>query len=129
MKLCLEAVTSLRYKLRMFGVPIDEPTNVLCDNLSVVYNSSKTESTLNKKYNAIVYHAVRWVVATRVIRVGKVAGEYNLTDAMTEGPHAAFLYLTETVEKEGHHRSDVKICTHYGPRAVRSIGLSTDMIR
>ena len=28
MKTCVEAITALRYKLRMFGVPIDEPTNV-----------------------------------------------------------------------------------------------------
>ena len=79
MKLCLEAVASLRYKLRMFGVPIDEPTNVLYDNLSVVHNSSKIESTLNKKHNAIAYHAVRWGVAAGTTRVGKIAA-----DAMTK---------------------------------------------
>ena len=79
MKLCLEAVTSLRYKLRMFGVPIDEPTNVLCGNLSVVRNSSKIESTLNKKHNSIAYHAVRWGVAAGITRVGKIAA-----DAMTK---------------------------------------------
>ena len=29
----------LRYKLRMFGVPIDGPTNVYCDN-EAVYNNT-----------------------------------------------------------------------------------------
>ena len=57
---------------------------VLCDNLSVVRNSSKIESTLNKKHNSIAYHAVRWGVAAGIIRVGKIAGEYNLADAMTK---------------------------------------------
>ena len=84
MKTCVEAITALRYKLRMFGVPIDEPTNVLCDNLSVVNNSSKIESTLHKKHNSIAYHAVRWAVAASIIRVGKIDTNFNLADAMTK---------------------------------------------
>ena len=30
-KTCVEHITALRYKLRMFGVPVDGPTKVLCD--------------------------------------------------------------------------------------------------
>ena len=84
MKSCVESITALRYKLRMFGVPVEEPTNVLCDNISVVNNSSKIESTLNKKHNSIAYHAVRWAVAAGVIRVGRVDTNFNLADAMTK---------------------------------------------
>ena len=84
MHICLEAITAIRYKLRMFGVPVDQATNVLCDNKSVVDNSSKIESVLNKKHNAISYHAVRWGVAASIIRVGKIDGDYNLADAMTK---------------------------------------------
>ena len=36
---CLEAVECLRFKLQMFGIPVDGPTNVLCDNNSIVNNS------------------------------------------------------------------------------------------
>ena len=68
----------------MFGVPLDEPTNILCDNESVVKNSSKIESTLDKKHNALAYHAVRWAVAAGSVRIGKVDGNYNLADAMTK---------------------------------------------
>eukprot|EP00957_Ditylum_brightwellii_P130437 9950699-Ditylum_brightwellii.AAC.1 len=32
---CLEAVESLRFKLRMFGIPIDGPTCEMCDNSSI----------------------------------------------------------------------------------------------
>ena len=84
MKTCVEAITALRYKLWIFGVPIDEPTNVLCDNISVVNNSSKIESTLHKKHNSIAYHAVRWAVAVSIIRVGKIDTNFNLADAMTK---------------------------------------------
>ena len=84
MKTCTEAITALRYKLRMFGIPIDGPTSVLCDNQSVVNNSSKIESILNKKHNSIAYHATRWATAAEVIRVGKIGTEENLADAMTK---------------------------------------------
>ena len=38
MKVCIEALEGLRFKLRMFGVPLPkgEPCHVFCDNESVV---------------------------------------------------------------------------------------------
>ena len=84
LKTCFENIVALRYKLRMFGVPIDGETKILCDNQSVVNNSSKIESVLNKKHSSIAYHMVRWSVAAGIVRVGKVLGDYNLADAMTK---------------------------------------------
>ena len=84
MKTCMEYIVALRYKLRMFGVELDGPTKVLCDNNSVVNNSSKVESVLNKKHNSIAYHAVRWAVAAMIMIVGKIHTDYNLADAMTK---------------------------------------------
>ena len=84
LKTCMESIVALRYKLRMFGIPFEGPTQVLCDNKSVVDNSSRIESKLNKKHNAIAYHAVRWSVAAATIIVGKIDGELNLSDAMTK---------------------------------------------
>ena len=62
-----EMIEGLRYKLRMFGIPIDGPTDVLCDNQSVVTNSSVPESTLSKKHNSICYHQVREACAAETI--------------------------------------------------------------
>ena len=59
MKTCLEEISALRYKLRMFDIPIDMPVSVLCDNKSVVDNSTTLSSKLNKKHNSIAYHATR----------------------------------------------------------------------
>ena len=42
----------------MFGIPIDGPADVFCDNQGVVKNTSLPESMLSKKHNAINYHAV-----------------------------------------------------------------------
>ena len=68
----------------MFGVPFVGPTEVLCDNNTVVLNSSQVESKLNKKHNALAYHAVRWAVAASIIRLGWIASEENLADAYTK---------------------------------------------
>ena len=35
MKNAVELVTAIRYKLRMFGVPVDVPTDMFCDNEAV----------------------------------------------------------------------------------------------
>ena len=48
MRIAKELIVALRYKLRMFGVPIDGPANVYCDNQGVVKNTSLPESTLSK---------------------------------------------------------------------------------
>lgn len=85
LKSCIESITHLRYKLRMFGVPLsDEPARILCDNESVVKNSSHVESTLNKKHNSIAYHYTRWNVAARAIEVAWINGMDNLADAFTK---------------------------------------------
>ncbi len=43
----------------MMGVAIDGATHVYGDNMSIIKNTSKPESTLNKKSNTVCYHAVR----------------------------------------------------------------------
>jgi hypothetical protein len=62
MKHSIENLCSIRYKLRMMGVPIDGATRIFSDNMSVVTNLSKPESTLKKKSNSVCYHAVREAV-------------------------------------------------------------------
>ena len=84
LRICKELIVALRYKLRMFGVPIDGPANVFCDNRGVVKNASVPESTLTKKHNAINYHAVREAAAAGILRVGKEDGETNLADLLTK---------------------------------------------
>ena len=47
----------------MMGVPIEEATKVYCDNESVVNTTTRPESTLKKKHNAINYHRCREAIA------------------------------------------------------------------
>lgn len=83
MKTCVEEISALRYKLRMLGIPIKGPASILCDNKSVVTNSSLLSFKLNKKHNSIAYHAVRWARAANMIRVGWIKTQDNLADALT----------------------------------------------
>ena len=65
-------------------MPIDGAANVFCDNRGVVKNASIPESTLQKKHNAINYHAVQEVALAGILRVGKEDGQTNLADMLTK---------------------------------------------
>ena len=84
MRIAVEQVEALRYKLRMFGIPIDGPADIFCDNQSVVKATSSPETTLSKKHNAICYHKVRESAAAGTIRVAKEDGTTNLADIFTK---------------------------------------------
>jgi hypothetical protein len=84
LRVAKDMIISLRYKLRMFGVPLRGPASVLCDNQGVVKNASLPESALSKRHNAINYHSVREAVAAGIIRVGKEDGVTNLADVFTK---------------------------------------------
>ena len=84
-------IEGLRYKLRMFGVPIDGPTNIFWDNQSVINNASVPELPLKKKHVAICYHRVREACASGLIRIAKEDTKTNLADL-----------FTKTLEREKH---------------------------
>jgi hypothetical protein len=86
MRISIEMIEGLRYKLRMFGVGIDGPCNVFCDNNGVVLNMINPDSKLTKKHAAINYHRVREAIAAKTIRVSKEDTKTNLADCCTKLP-------------------------------------------
>ena len=84
LRICKELIVALRYKLRMFWVPLDIPADVFCDNHGVVINASKQEYTLHKKHTAINYHTVCKVAAAGILRVVNEDGEADLVDLLTK---------------------------------------------
>ena len=80
----VEMVEALRYKLRMFGVPLEGPANAFCDNQSVLLNSTLPSSTLKKKHNLVNYHKVRSFITAGTIRVTKEPSETNTSDLLTK---------------------------------------------
>ena len=70
----------------MFSIPLanDGTVNVYCDNQSVVHNTTRPESVLKKKHNAVCYHRVRESFARKIIRIAKEDTETNLADLFTK---------------------------------------------
>lgn len=71
MKQAIELVKALRYKLRIFGVPLSGPVNMYCDNEAVFKNVVMPSLVLNKKMHSISYHFYREAVDGGVCRVEK----------------------------------------------------------
>jgi hypothetical protein len=84
LKNAIELIEGLRYKLRMFGIEIEGPTGIYCDNEAVVRNCSTPESVLKKKHHSIAYHRNREAVAAGTVRIAKEDSATNLADVFTK---------------------------------------------
>ena len=84
MRTGLETAQGLRYKLRLMGVLIETPIYIYGDNMSVIHNISKPESTLKKKANSINYHYIREAVAANECQTGHISTHENPADIATK---------------------------------------------
>ena len=84
MKQGMETLCGLRYKLRMMGVPLSGPSYIDGDNMSVIHNMQRPESTLKKKSNSVCYHAVREAVAMGECLTGHILTHDNPADIITK---------------------------------------------
>jgi len=80
----MDAMRGLRYKLRMMGVSISGPSYTYGDNMSVIHNTQRPESTLKKKSNSVCYHAVRESVAMGECLTGHISTNDNPADLATK---------------------------------------------
>ena len=98
MKTAIELVEGLRYKLRTMGCPVDGPTYIKADNMSVVHNCSTPESVLKKKSNSVAYHFCRERAAARIVSIGWVPSDQNILDMFTKSqPGPVRIRLAEQV--------------------------------
>ena len=79
-----QLLVSLNYRLRMFGIPIDNPVYFFCENKSVTKNVTLPQSVTNKRHNAICYHGLSEAYDTEVIRFGWIQSKYNQDDLGTK---------------------------------------------
>ena len=84
MRTAVEHIEALCYKLRMFGIPVEGPMNVFCDNEAMFKTTTIPESTLKRKHNSICDHCCHKAVAARVMRVAKEGTLTNLADLFTK---------------------------------------------
>ena len=59
MKQAIEYVKGFWYKLRMMGIPVEDPTFIFGNNQSVLSKTIMPESMLKKKTKSIAYHFVQ----------------------------------------------------------------------
>lgn len=84
LRIATEQIISLKYKLKMMGIKVEDSANVFCDNEALAKKSSTPQSVLTKKHNAICFHKVRECCAAGIIRVGWIDGKSNPADLFTK---------------------------------------------
>jgi hypothetical protein len=92
MRIAVEALLEIRYKLRMMGIKFEPTSDLLCDNYSVIVNTQLPTSSLKKKHNSVAYHKCREAVAAKIIRTGHIDGKFNLADVLTKAKSPADHY-------------------------------------
>ena len=80
----IETLRGIRYKLRMMGIPVEGPSYIFGDNMSVIKNTQTPESTLKKKSNSICYHFCRESIAMGESLTAHVPTNDNVADLATK---------------------------------------------
>ena len=84
MRKAVELARSMRYTLRSLGLPLKGPTRIVCDNESVVKQTSQPGSPLENKAIGITYHFVRESCAMGAVEIYWMSGKDNPADILTK---------------------------------------------
>ena len=102
MRIAIEALLELRYKLRMMGIPVEKTSTLLCDNHSVIVNTQLPSSNLKKKHNSVAFHKCREAVAAGIVRTAHIDGDCNPSDILTKPKGPADHYKLVRLPLFGH---------------------------
>lgn len=83
-RIAVDLLIEMRYKIRMLGVPIETPSVMYGDNMSVVLSTSFPSSTLKKKHQALAWHRVREACAAGIVDFIYIPSEENIADCLTK---------------------------------------------
>ena len=83
LKLAVELVIALQYKMHMFGVPLEGANDMFCDKNEVLKNTYTPESMLHKKHHSIAYNKLREDVDALICCIAKEDTDTNLADLFT----------------------------------------------
>ena len=79
-----EYVKGFCYKLRMMGIPVEDPTFIFGDNQAVLTSTIMPESILKKKTQSIVYNFVQEGCARDEWRTAYISTHENVADMLTK---------------------------------------------
>jgi len=90
----IEVLRGVRYTLRSFGIKVNKPNNIYCENRSVCSNVELANSFLKKHHVCIAYHLCREAVAAGIARISHVQTTHNRADILTNilGPSLQYAY-------------------------------------
>jgi len=83
-RIATDLIIEWRYKLRMLGVPVEESSFMVGDNMSMVVNTTLPSSALKKKHQACNYHRIREAIAGRIVDFGHIDTQDNVADILTK---------------------------------------------
>ena len=84
MKIGMESLRGLHYKLQMMGVGISGHSYIYGNNMSVIHNTQRPELMLKKKSNSVCYHTVCESVAIGESLTGHIGTNENVGDLATK---------------------------------------------
>lgn len=84
LRIGIELLEGIVYKLRMFGVPIEGETSIFCDNKSVVNSGTRPDTRLKKKHNSIAFHRISEYVAAGKALIYYEQSDSNVADLLTK---------------------------------------------
>ena len=84
MKKAADYIRGFRYKLRMFGIPVEEPSYMYGDNQSVLAGSTRPESTLKKNSQSVDFCFIREVCVVDEWRTTYINTSENISDLMAK---------------------------------------------
>ena len=84
MKQAADYIRGFHYKLRMFGIPVEEPSYMYGDNQLVLAVSTRPESTLKKKSQSITFHFILKGCVADEWRTTYINTLDNISDLMTK---------------------------------------------
>jgi len=83
-RIAKEQITARRLDLRYLGVPVKGAARLFGDNESVVKSGSIPHSKLNKRHQALSYHAVREAIASGMLSFTHIPGQINPSDILSK---------------------------------------------
>ena len=94
-RIAIDMNIEMRYKLRMLGIPVENPGLLLDYNMSVVLNTKIPSSPLKKKHLACAYHRICEAITGGIVEYANVSSKENMADIfttpLTKGPFLDFV--------------------------------------
>jgi hypothetical protein len=81
---CINQIVDLRLTLRYLGIPIRDVSYMFGDNKTVGDSSTQPHARLHKWHNALSFHCVQEVIASKYVLMMHLSGKANPSDILSK---------------------------------------------